>query len=664
MRTNRPHILRTRNKRGSVLFLTLLFLVLINLFAVAYWKLVPVELHSAKRHQMETEAYFASDAGVVDCLGFLEDVAADGNLDNFFNNNGVVNGDGHLVLSRSGDINGWTWEAEIIPGPETFGHNDTTVPNPKRVYKIEAVAKRPGITGNSQQYRKITTWVKQKSFIDKNWGNMAGVGNLYLFMDTFRLDGDYHTNGKAILLIDNSNYWNQSEPSIGGDLTFADPVENPSLGMVDGVEYSNWGAGTVPYHTSGANETQPRDNRYDTISGNGRSGVKSVQALTMPENTDSVAFGVWGDTPPTGPLTNAQKLFGGGGNDDLSLALNGAIPGDAFRNGIYIDDEVAQIEFSTTSAKYTDGGDPSADDPSDDNQIIRIYRDDNTAGPRNYDENSHTQSENQVDGDPNKYVEITHVTGRNFTIPPGATVVNGTHPVNTTLFPTDNDNKGWTVVRNASTNEYAIFKEQGNGAIYCSQDIEGVRGIVKGRRTVAVATDTGNSTANDHSIIINGDLLYAGTPAGDPPAAGGDTMLGLIGYSVRMRGQGGNSPTDADPQFGRMFPRRNQTTISDPNYLYTSIFAGRNGDPNHSTILRGGGFGSMDPRDNDFGNGRLYVFGSITEGVRQHKGTGSVAGNGYEFHEDENLDNFQPPFFPALPQFEVLSWEEKSVFSY
>lgn len=60
----------------------------------------------------------------------------------------------------------------------------------------------------------------------------------------------------------------------------------------------------------------------------------------------------------------------------------------------------------------------------------------------------------------------------------------------------------------------------------------------------------------------------------------------------------------------------------------------------------------------------MSLYGSITEGIRQWKGTGYTAGNSYEFHIDSNLDNAQPPFFPTLPEFDVLTWEEKSVFSY
>lgn len=648
---------RLQSRRGSVLFLTLLFLVLINLFAVAFWKLVPVELHSAKRHQAETEAYFASDAAVVDCIAYLEHITSDGNVDNFFNNNGVVNADGHLVIARTGSVGGWNWEAEIIPGPETFGHNDTTIPNPLRVYKVEAVAKRAGFTSDSQQYRRITSWVKQRSFTDNNWGITAvGDQQLWLFMDTFKLDGDYHTNGPGLLRIENGSFWSNAEAAIGGDFSFVVPTSHPSLGQTDGVMYSNWGSNGVPYWTSGANAGEPRGNRYDKITANGRAGVKIAGEIEMPINTDSVAFGVWGTDPPTTPLTNSQLVFGAA--SDVALAMNGSTPGGAFRNGLYIDDEVAQIDFST-NAGYN-----SSDDPSDDNQIIRIYKDSDT---RSFYNGGYGSSQDYINGDANEYIEITHVTGRSFTIPGGASVVDNTHSAGTTLNPADNGGKGWTVVKNNSTNQYAIFSEQGNGAIFATQDIEGVRGMVKGRRTVAVKTDTGGSTADDHYIAINGDLLYAGTPAGDAPVSP-DTMLGLIGYAVRMRDNGTNSaPTLANPRFGRFYPARSSTNTSNPNYLYTSIFAGRRDDPmnNQSGSSEfGGGFGSINPDWATYGQGHMSLFGSITEGIRQWKGTGYTSGNSYEFHIDSNLDNAQPPFFPTLPEFDVLTWEEKSVFSY
>lgn len=632
------------NRRGSILFLTLMFLVLINLFAVAFWKLVPVELHSAKRHQLETEAYFASDAGVAEALAWLEYTAGEGNIDNFFNNNGTVNPDGHLTVTRTGQMGTWTWETEIIPGPETFGNNGGLTPNPLRVYQIRSVARRPGSLTGNEQYREIHAWVRQRSFTDFNWGNMATAGqDLWLFMDTFRLGGDYHTNGKGLLQINNGNFWSNSTAAIGGDFTFVQGVNNPSLNrFVDGIQYSAWGADNVPYWTSGGQAGDPRGNRYEKITAGGRAGVRQTDAVEMPLNTDSIAFGVWGNTPPTTSLTNADKIFGA--SSVVSAKINGATPGGAATNGIWIDGNVNQIEFRTNT-------NTASDDPVDDNQIIRVYQGTNA----------------------NRYLEITHVTGRNYTIPTGYAVEGGTHANGAVLSPNDNGGKGYTVIRNvtdqAANRKLVVYADQTNGAIYSTGDVLGVRGIVKGRRSVGVSTDTGNATAKDRTIRINGELLYAGVNRGDVPDST-DNTLGLIGYAVRMRDTAASAaPTDAQPQLGLMWPTRQSRTVANPHYLYCSIFAGRRNDPmrnasGNTPTLSGGGFGSMSPDTSGLGQGHMVLFGSITEGIRQWKGTGTTGGNTYAFHIDPNLKVAQPPFFPTLPKFDMLTWEEKSVFSY
>ena len=643
--------LRRKEEKGSILFLTLMFLILINLFAVAFWQLVPVELHSARRQMLDTEAYFASDAGVVDSLAFLEKITSDGNIDNYVNTNGELDADGNKVLKRSGTLNEWEWNTEIIPGPETYGNAANPAPNPLRVYKIVATAKRKGSLGQKEQYRKVSAWVKQRSFTENNWGNMATAGqDLWLFMDSFKLGGDYHSNGKGLLQIESANFWNNSTAAIKGDFSFSKTVENPdnSLGYVDGVQYSSWGANNVPYHITGSQKGQPRNDRYSKISGNGRAGVKVKSPIQMPLNTDSIAFGVWGTSAPTAPITDAQKIFGA--TSTVNIAINGSVPGGPVSNGIWIDGNVSQIDFLTedypTAQSFRDDATPN--DPSTDNQIIRIYQ----------------------GGSANSYVEVREITGRNWTIPtsPGTTVLGSTHSTGTVLRPSDNGGTGWTVVRDRATNRYAVYSGRTNGAIFASGNVNGVRGVVKGRRSIGVSTDTGAQTTKDKTIFINGDIFYAGTEPGERPASS-DTMLGLIGYAVRMASEDGAPPTLGNPQLGLMHPTRTSSSTSDPNYLYCSIFAGRRNDPaagwsGNNPTRYGGGFGSWKPDDSGLRQGHLSLFGSITEGIRQWKGTGNTGGNSYEFDIDPNLEEIQPPFFPTLPSYDILSWEEKSVFNY
>lgn len=665
---------RRKNKKGSVLFLTLLFLVLINLFAVAFWKLVPVEMHSAKRHYLETQAYFASDAGIVDTLAFLEDLASQGNMDNYIDSNGVVNDEGHRVIRRTGTMGEWNWQCDVVPGPETYGNSDFTTPNPLRVFKLESMATRDGISSDSHRYREVSAWIKQRSFADFNWNcsEYDEDSPLFLFMNNFKLGGTYRTNGPALLRIRSSdNFWSNSEAAIGGELLFAVSKNHPNLGLVDGVQYSDGGSNSdgptwsgsgdsYPYHLSGGNAGQPRGSRYEKLVPEGRAGIRHTDRVEMPVNTDNIAYGVWGgDAPANVPW--ADTIFGDN-TSNVRAAINGATPGSPARNGIFIQGDVSQIDFSVTNDTPNSpaiDADAKIHPTDDENQIIKIYQ-----GNGNDD-----------------YIQIEHVMGKPYTVPAGVPAgnVQGAVP-GQVLDHQANSGKGWTVVKNeggnlASDNDdkYVIYQEQTNGAIYATGDINGVRGTVLGRRTVAVSTDTGNAIARDKTIRINGDLLQAGTPAGESPRTERD-MLGLIAYDVRMAHEGASSaPTNNDPRLGQMYPRRNQTSPSNPNYLYVSIFAGRRNDPKEGETRVdgvqgatefGGGFGSQHPWNTSHGKGHMVLFGSITEGIRQWKGTGDIAGNSYEFYLDSNLQQVQPPFFPSLPSFDILTWEEKSVFSY
>jgi hypothetical protein len=184
---------------------------------------------------------------------------------------------------------------------------------------------------------------------------------------------------------------------------------------------------------------------------------------------------------------------------------------------------------------------------------------------------------------------------------------------------------------------------------------------------VATRTDTGNTTSNDKVIRINGELLYAGTARGEEPASLRD-QLGLISYAVRMKGTQG---TAAGINNSGMFPPRNTTNATNPHLLYASIFAGRQNDPAGNLpggqgMLVGGGFGVENSASSDsgLGVGRMHLYGSLSEGVRQRKGTIDTAGYNYQNVYDANLRVAQPPFFPSLPEYRVSLWREESFFAY
>lgn len=615
---------RRQKVRGSILLLTLFFLVLISLFAVAFWKIVPVELHSAQRHKDDTRAYYAADAGVVDTIGWLGAATIAGNVDQLFADNGVLNATGDRVITRTGDLGGVRWSTTITPGPGTYGYHDTSSPNPIRVYKLEATASLAG-----KKYRSVSAWISQDSFAKRNWmvGQGAQGNALNLNFATFRLGGDYHTNDYLRFNIPNSNFWSNTQAAVGGTMSSA---VSYASNTADGVIYNSWAESLLPYNPSNGASIS---GRYEKISAAGRSGIQTgIGTLSLPANTDSVAFGVWGGTPPaigTQPANTA--MFG---SSSVNLRINGATPGSEARNGLYIEGDVGQIDLDLVN----------------NNQRMRIL-----------------QGTNRV--------EVTFVTNSAtaFTIPAGSRVNGSIISSSQNYLGNQNNNQGWTIVKKSNANEYVVYKEQTNGAVFIAGNVNGIRGTTKGRRTVATITGEGNSGADDRRIKITGELLYAGTPRGQVPTSSND-QLGLISYAVKMASsQATAAPSGSNNQDGRMWPTRSSTSSSNPIYLYCSIFAGRNNDSraNIATALDdAGGFGSESATDQGLGAGHMTMYGSLTEGVRLIKGqfntqtSQGISGYSYSFLEDPNLETMQPPFFPTLPKYKVISWEEKSVFAY
>lgn len=457
------------------------------------------------------------------------------------------------------------------------------------------------------------------------------VEELWLNMATFKLGGDYHTNDRARISIPNKNFWKNSAPAIGGKVTFSDLY---TANAADFVQYNSWDANLLPYDP-GDGSSVP--GRYEKITAHGRLGIQATEKLELPKNTDSVAFGTWGGTPPapgalaTGPAAGGAFFGTGASANGVNARINGALPGGEARNGIYIEGDVDQIDLELINS----------------NQLMRI------------DQGSHE-------------IEVTFVTN-SFTLPAGSNVNGAVLPAAQNLLGSANDGRGFTVVRKAGTSQYKVYQGQTNGAVYVTGDVNGIRGTVKGRRTVATMTGEGGATAQDREIKITGPLLYAGTTPGQAPSTA-DDQLGLISYAVRMdQDQASAAPSTSNNRDGQMWPKRNTTSPSKPHYLYCSIFAGRNGDPNwdtHEPMENAGGFGVEDPNSTSLGPGHMVLFGSLTEGVRQQKGTfnpsngESRSGYSYAFFEDPNLKQTQPPFFPTLPRYNVISWQERSVFAY
>lgn len=685
-RTRRQLTLRQKRRRGSILLLALFFMILLSLLAVAFMKLVPAELQAAARHHRDTASYYTADAGIVEAIAFLRKETLAGIVDEAFE-------DG--PRTHTGTLGEWGWECTITPDNFTYG-SGTVAPNPLRAYRLDCVALLHPGTLTEQKYREVTVWILQDSFASEAYVVDNLPATIWLNLATFRLEGNYMTNDQLLLYTTGSGFsWDESNPdvraSFEGHLKFFE--DNSST--PDGATYNSYSAGNIPYDSStGA----PIPARYRRIATAGRAGIQKMdEKFKMPEGSEDVARGAFGSDPPSGTLshTSATHLFGT--SNSVNAHVDAAAGGD-LNAGIYIEGDIRRLEFRV------DGGQLMEVNPvtgsastvsSSDSDYQTWVNSKGTVQP----EGHIIQGGNQVaeirqgSGSSARRLDVAFISEADVVIPAGATLNGQVLTQPRTLRGTDNDGQGYTLFRNSSQNvsqdityagtlpvgTYKLYNEQSNGVIYATGDVNGVRGVVKGRRTVAV-----DSSASAEKVVrVNGHLTYADTTPwslddfeganpdpedldepfrdGHPdPNRNPETLsqLGLIGYAVRVKSQQGTGPNDDG-----MWPSRTQTGADNPLYIYASIFAGR-ADDDSTSMTNGGGFGTESYDLFGLGKGRMEIYGSITEGVRQAKGLIDYSGYDYSYFYDDSLRRVQPPYFPSLPSYRALSWEEKSSFNY
>ncbi|MCA9791711.1 MAG: hypothetical protein KC910_07945, partial [Candidatus Eremiobacteraeota bacterium] len=207
---------------------------------------------------------------------------------------------------------------------------------------------------------------------------------------------------------------------------------------------------------------------------------------------------------------------------------------------------------------------------------------------------------------------------------------------------------------------FTTYQGVGNGVVYATSDIDNLWGTNKGRRTVVCEQNKSTSTygtiriggwQNDSTGTISksagqkGLLAYGVSDANhdgvlDAPSTAANA-LGLVAYDVSV------SSSLKGSGWSYSHPSNN------PLYLYCSVVAGMSG--------RGGSY-SVESY-NSGGAGYAYRYGSRIQVEAGAWGTtsghGLIMGTSYF---DEASAVSPPPYFPALPTFSVVTYEDVPVF--
>jgi len=609
------HIKRT--PRGSILVMSVFFMLILFITASAFLVLLPVESRAALRTEQVTQGGLVADAGVNEAMTWLRftiDPSKNGGASLEPMNAGVY----PSVNERTQEMgNGWTYRWELIPDDQTYPNGSNNI----RAYTIVSRAYR-----NGKAYREARAEVIQETLnvyselIDDWQDNLVKP----LRSTTAPAGGPVHINDVLRMWIPEGNgFWTSGgDPIFDHGLTASGAANN----SLDGFLYyqGNWNGNDSnkrPYNNSG-----PIESRYERMAEGGRDNVRAGAAdVPLPENTFRLRDAAWGFNQNNIPNNTGVHV-----NE-----VNGKV------QGIYIEGDVEEMQLGF-------GG----SEPAGSNSVY-------------YGQNSWVKIEQPGNGtnsiDDNENYTVITVDSDPVTLPSG-TELNGvtlssptTLPVGSTLMREPDGSGGET---------FSSWNSELNGVVFANGDIRDLWGINKGRRTIAVAGEANSTSSDDHTIWIGGREDDSNNNPNSPlSTAQGEK--GLIQFGVTDNNNDGvlDPPTTAENVLGIIAPDvyvsdrlkewdrwDNPHSETNPLYLYATILGGLTGD---------GGTYAVEDHD-DGGAGWVYRYGSRIMVDAGAWGTTSGHGliNGNTFF-DEPASTNPPPYFPTKPSFVVKSYYER-----
>jgi hypothetical protein len=636
---------RELSRKGSALILTIFLIIVLEFIGMTFLARVQGEMAQTTR---DVTSYYVVQTGLSDTLEWLQNRANLNVLDNavltlptgtdpnepplmqtYYQREGVTSG---TPLPS-----GWTWRVRLFPDQFTAGNANLTGANSAHCYKavIDAIDINTG--GNGTVRRRAVAWLHQGSFAQFSYffGQFATGSNLWLNLSTFRVEGPFHTNGRLRLSIPSSMDWENLGPGNDGSTANFQSMStyaSTDSSTPDGIEYNT---STRPYDSTTLlpiNLTIPGKTRYDRVARLGQAGLKPDNPINMPAVSSLLLEAAWGEAsmPPTprhgfniNPGNVVETLSAGGASVPVAKNVNGVLL-------VGNDIDAFQMQVGNDSQFPIN------------NAALRGANNDNASFLLR-----------QSSGGTPRTRRLTQTYSTTVLNPGGTWTINGVSVSGSMTIPA-----GYTLVQNdTNVKSYELYKDYGNGLFYGVQNIRGLEGKNKGRHTISV-----NQTTNKE-VHITDELLRADVTPGTKPTMGTTRdQLGVVGYAIRFARYRTDVNTGTTTQINR-----SQWSPNDPLHVYAALFAGKPGDPNANSDTAGGGVGTIDYSTSSIGAGAFRVYGSLTENIRQAKGTfNSTTGQGtsgmsYRYDYDPNFQNVQPPYFPAQSNFEVRSWSDQPI---
>ncbi|HIB64239.1 MAG TPA: hypothetical protein EYO33_03745, partial [Phycisphaerales bacterium] len=435
---------KPNSKRGSILVMSIFFMLILFITASAFIVLLPVESRAAQRSERQTSGALVADAGVTEAMSWLRFQLSPpgGGASKEPMASGVYPSQAQRTTNL-GD--GWSYRWELIPDSETYPNGS----NPVRAYTIVSKAYR-----NNRAFREARAEVIQESLskyaaLYDNWpSNLVQP----LRSTSAPAEGPVHVNDVMRLWIPEGNgFWNSTGDPIYTHGLTATGSYNSSQ---DGFAYyqGNWygsNSSKRPYDNSG-----PIASRYARMADGGRDAiVAGADSVPLPQNTFDIRDAAWGFDAPN-PLPSSNGVYINEVNGELQ--------------GIYIKGDVEEMELGvggTQPSQPLSGGTFPTNDPVSygNNSWVKIEQPGSAT--------------NSIDN--NKATTVVTLDEDSVTLPPGA-ILNGS-----TLAASQTIPVGSTLMRKPD-GTFESHSTELNGVVYATGDIKDLWGVNKGRRTVAV----------------------------------------------------------------------------------------------------------------------------------------------------------------------------------
>jgi hypothetical protein len=606
-----------QNRRGGVLMLCLFVLVMLQILATVFLRMLPVEATAALRSENGNVASLVAESGVTECMAWLKFQLAppNGSSPKEPLHPSVYPSQAQRTATVGG---GWSYRWSLEADPETFPNGN----NPTRGYTVKATAYRDGLAMREVKAQILQDSLSRYARFFEIWPSTVVHP---VRTTTAPAGGPVHVNDVMRLWVpEGLGYWNSSGTPIFTHGLTSSGVFNANHAGQDGFayfqgNYSGSDPEKLPYHPTNG----PIKERYARMVNGGQQNVRSgLGELPLPKHTFNLRDAAWG-------FGNANYLPN---TDGVYVNTDGM---GAVAGGVYIRGVVEELELGY-------GGSQPAG-----------------SGVVNYAGNSWMKIEQPLSGrnsiDAHQCVTVVGVDEAPVTLPAGA-VLNGTTLASPVVCQT-----GTTLVRSYD-GTFKSYPGKLNGVVYGTENIQDLWGVNKGRRTITVESD--KSQAKYRKIVLGGkesdvDNTFS-TNAGekgilqfgavdadndgilDKPSSAAN-VLGLIGYDVEVSAK----------------LKRNQTWASghpagNPLFLYACVLAGM---PDV-----GGGY-KVEGYDSG-GAGYCYRYGGQ---VQCEAGAwGTTSGQGFVHGTtafDEAAAVSPPPYFPTLPTFTVKSYEDTPVMS-